>query len=45
MLIDIENGIEAIIQQITNVQRENMLTIRSYYSVIAHPYGDIVRSV
>lgn len=45
MLIDIENGIEVIIQQITNVQRENMLTIRSYYSVIAHPYEDIVRSV
>ncbi|MES5955654.1 carbonic anhydrase [Bacillus fungorum] len=45
LLTDIEHGIEAIIQQITNVQRENMLTIHSYDSVIVHPYGDIMRSV
>ncbi|MBE5107494.1 carbonic anhydrase [Bacillus thuringiensis] len=45
LLIDIEHGIEPIIQQVTNVQRENTLTIHSYDSVIVHPYGDIMRSV
>ncbi|KXY10063.1 carbonic anhydrase [Bacillus sp. FSL K6-0067] len=45
VLTDIEHGIEPIIQQVTNVQRENMLTIHSYDSVIVHPYGDIMRSI
>ncbi|HFJ9453734.1 carbonic anhydrase [Bacillus tropicus] len=45
LLTDIEHGIEPIIQQVTNVQRENMLTIHSYDSVIVHPYGDIMRSI
>ncbi|HDR6312547.1 TPA: carbonic anhydrase [Bacillus cereus] len=45
LLTDIEHGIEPIIQQVTNSQQENMLTIHSYDSVIVHPYGDIMRSV
>ncbi|HDR3656840.1 TPA: carbonic anhydrase [Bacillus cereus] len=45
LLTDIEHGIEPTIQQVTNIQQENMLTIRSYDSVIVHPYGDIMRSI
>ncbi|GAB6548605.1 carbonic anhydrase [Bacillus mobilis] len=45
LLTDIEHGIEPIIQQETNIQQENMLTIHSYDSVIVHPYGDIMRSI
>ncbi|AST01339.1 carbonic anhydrase [Bacillus thuringiensis] len=45
MLTDIEHGIEPIIQQVTNIQQENILTIHSYDSVIVHPYGDIMRSI
>lgn len=45
LLTDIEHGIAPIIQQVTNIQQENMLTIHSYDSVIVHPYGDIMRSV
>ncbi|PHB87453.1 carbonic anhydrase [Bacillus wiedmannii] len=45
LLTDIEHGIEPIIQQVTNIQQENILTIHSYDSVIVHPYGDIMRSV
>ncbi|MGZ7148820.1 carbonic anhydrase [Bacillus sp. BC08] len=45
LLTEIEHGIEPIIQQVTNIQQENMLTIHSYDSVIIHPYGDIMRSV
>lgn len=45
LLTDIEHGIEPIIQQVTNIQQENMLTIHSYDSVIVHPYGDIMRSI
>ena len=36
-----EQGIEPIIQQVTNIQQENMLTIHSYDSVIVHPFGYI----
>ncbi|MEI4616241.1 carbonic anhydrase, partial [Bacillus cereus] len=45
LLTDIKHGIEPIIQQVTNIQQENMLTIHSYDSVIVHPYGDIMRSI
>ena len=45
MLTDIKHEIEPIIQQVTNIQQENMLTIHSYDSVIVHPYGDIMRSI
>lgn len=45
LLTDIEHGIEPIIQQVTNIQRESMLTIHSYDSVIVQPYGDIMRSI
>ncbi|SHR23827.1 Carbonic anhydrase [Mycobacteroides abscessus subsp. abscessus] len=44
-LTDIENGLESILQEVTNIRAENMLTIQSYDSVISHPYGDIMRSV
>ncbi len=45
LLTDIKHGIEPIIQQVTNIQQENMLTIHSYDFVIVHPYGDIMRSI
>ncbi|MGF9876962.1 carbonic anhydrase [Bacillus albus] len=45
VLTDIEHGIEPIIQQVTNIQQESILTIHSYDSVIVHPYGDIMRSI
>lgn len=45
LLTEIEHGIEPIIQQETNIQQENMLTINSYDSVIVHPYGEIMRSI
>ncbi|GCF68898.1 carbonic anhydrase [Bacillus paranthracis] len=45
LLTEMEQGIEPIIQQVTNIQRENMLTIHSYDSVIVHPFGDIMRSI
>lgn len=45
LLTEIEHGIEPIIQQETNIQQENMLTIHSYDAVIVHPYGDIMRSI
>jgi carbonic anhydrase len=44
-LTDIETGLESILQEVTNIRAENMLTIQSYDSVISHPYGDIMRSV
>lgn len=44
-LTDLENGLESILQEVTNIRPENMLTIQSYGSVISHPNGDIMRSV
>ncbi|GAA0425828.1 carbonic anhydrase [Virgibacillus salarius] len=44
-LTDMENGLEPILQEVTNIRAENMLTIQSYGSVILHPYGDIMRSI
>ncbi|MCM3409810.1 carbonic anhydrase [Metabacillus litoralis] len=44
-LTDIENRLEPILQEVTNIQPENMLTLQSYGTVISHPYGDIMRSV
>lgn len=44
-LTDMENGLDSILQEVTNIRAENMLTIQSYDSIISHPYGDIMRSV
>ncbi len=44
-LTDMENGLEPILQEVTNIQTENMLTIQNYGIDISHPYGDIMRSV
>ncbi|MEC2062432.1 MULTISPECIES: carbonic anhydrase [Bacillus] len=44
-LTDIENGLEPILQEVTNTPAENMLTIQSYGAGISHPYGEIMRSV
>ncbi|MGM0951041.1 MAG: carbonic anhydrase [Bacillota bacterium] len=44
-LTDIENGLEPILQEVTNTPAENMLTIQSYGAAISHPYGEIMRSV
>ncbi|WP_026582238.1 carbonic anhydrase [Bacillus sp. J33] len=44
-LTDIEDGLAPIIQEVTNIRSENMLTIKSYGTDISHPYGDIMRSV
>lgn len=44
-LMDIDNGLEPILQEVMNIQPENMLTIQCYGPVISHPYGDIMRAV
>lgn len=44
-LTDIENGLEPILQEVTDTPAENMLTIQSYGARISHPYGEIMRSV
>lgn len=44
-LTDMENGLEPILQEVTNTPAENMLTIQSYGAAISHPYGEIMRSV
>ncbi|PRR95290.1 carbonic anhydrase [Bacillus atrophaeus] len=44
-LTDIENGLEPILQEVTNTPAENMLTIQSYGAAISHPYEEIMRSV
>ena len=44
-LTDMENGLEPVLQEVTNIREEKMLTIKSYGTVISHPYGDIMRSV
>ncbi|MFP7233025.1 carbonic anhydrase [Bacillus subtilis] len=44
-LTDIENGLEPILQEVTNTPAEHMLTIQSYGAGISHPYGEIMRSV
>lgn len=44
-LTDIENGLEPILQEVTNTPAEKMLTIQSYGAAISHPYGEIMRSV
>ncbi len=44
-LTDIENGLEPILQEVTNTSAESMLTIQSYGASISHPYGEIMRSV
>ncbi|MBM7587635.1 carbonic anhydrase [Bacillus pakistanensis] len=44
-LTDMENGLEPILQEVTNIRAENILTIQSYGTIISHPYGDIMRSI
>ncbi|MCI3197333.1 carbonic anhydrase [Bacillus sp. HU-1818] len=44
-LTDIENGLEPILQEVTNTPAENMLIIQSYGAAISHPYEEIMRSV
>jgi len=44
-LMDIENELEPILQEVTNIRAENMLIIQNCGSDIPHPYGDIMRSV
>lgn len=45
ILTNIENGSLPILQKVTNVRAENMLTIQNYGTYISHPYGDVMRSV
>lgn len=44
-LTNVENGLEPILEKETNIQQENMMIIQSYGAHIAHPYGDIMRSI
>ncbi|MEK5520507.1 carbonic anhydrase [Heyndrickxia sp. FSL W8-0423] len=45
VLTNIENGLETILQEVTNIRTENMLTLQCYGPVISNPYGDIMRSI
>lgn len=44
-LMDMDNGLESILQEVTNIRPENMLTIQCHGPVISHPYGDIMRAI
>lgn len=44
-LTNVEKGLESLLQELTNIRSENMLTIQSYGPVITNPYGDIMRSI
>jgi len=44
-LTDIECDWHSLLQEITNILPENMLTIQCYGPVISNPYGDIMRSI
>jgi carbonic anhydrase len=44
-LTDIENGLEPILQEVTHIRAENMLTIQSHGILVSHPYEEIMRSV
>ncbi|PAD89491.1 carbonic anhydrase [Niallia circulans] len=44
-LMDVGYGLESIIKEETNIQPENMLTIKCFGPVISNPFGDIMRSI
>lgn len=44
-LMDVRDGLESIIKEETNIQPENMLTIKCFGPVISNPFGDIMRSI
>ncbi|WP_313800250.1 carbonic anhydrase [Cytobacillus sp.] len=44
-LMDMDNELESILQKVTSIRPENMLTIQCYGPVISHPYGDIMRAI
>ncbi|MBZ9537015.1 hypothetical protein KGR20_22925 [Cytobacillus oceanisediminis] len=44
-LMDVGDGLESIIKEETNIQPENMLTIKCFGPVISNPFGDIMRSI
>ncbi|WP_227394491.1 carbonic anhydrase [Jeotgalibacillus aurantiacus] len=45
ILTDIQEGIESIMKEITDVDSENMMIIQSYDTTIVHPYDEIMRSI
>lgn len=45
VISDFDQELVTILQRVTNIQPENMLTIESYGCIISHPFGDIMRSV
>lgn len=44
-LTDMENELEPILQEVTNIRAENMLILQNYGVDISHPFGDTMRSV
>ncbi|WP_117155740.1 carbonic anhydrase [Paraliobacillus quinghaiensis] len=44
-LTNIESGLEHILQEVSDIRPENMLTIQNYGPVTLNSYGDIMRSV
>lgn len=44
-LMDVREGLESILKEETNIQPENMLTIKCFGPVISNPFGDIMRSI
>ncbi|WP_312097311.1 carbonic anhydrase [Niallia sp.] len=44
-LMDVRESLESILKEETNIQRENMLTIKCFGPVISNPFGDIMRSI
>jgi len=44
-LVGMDENIEQLLQQTTNIPSKNMFIINSYGPVISHPYGDIMRDI
>ncbi len=45
VISDFEQELVPILQQVTSIQSENILTLQSYGCIISHPYGDLMRAV
>jgi len=44
-LVGMDEDIEQLLQQTTNIPSKNMFIINSFGPVISHPYGDIMRDI
>ncbi|MFS0879458.1 carbonic anhydrase [Metabacillus niabensis] len=45
VISDFAQELMPILQQVTTIQPENILTLQSYGCIVSHPYGDLMRAV